>query len=173
MSSDRSEGRAAFTLVELLMVITVLIIAAAIVIPNIGSAAGAQAMSAARVLACDLELARDLALKTQRPHTVLFSSDEQSYKVVADYGDESYTAADAIDHPVVAGRTFEVTLAERNGMGEVSVVAVSFGGDACVTFSELGEPSSAGSITVQAGETQMEVAVAGLTGSVSISRVSD
>jgi len=164
---------AAFTLVELLMVIAVLIIAAAIGIPNIGSAADAQAMGAARVLTYDLEVARDLALKTRRPHTVLFSSDRQSYKVVADYGDESYAAAQAIDDPVVAGRTFEVTLAERNGMRAVSVAAVSFGGDAYVTFDEMGEPSSAGSVIVQAGDTQIRIAVAGLTGSVSTARVSD
>jgi len=163
----------AFTLVELLIVIAVLIIAAAIVIPNIGSAADAQAMSAARVLASDLEVARDLALKTQRPHTVLFSSDRQSYKVVADYDGEPYAEAEAVDHPAVTGRTFEVTLAERNGMHAVSVADVSFGGDAYVTFDELGEPSSAGSMTVQAGDTQIRIAVAGLTGSVSTARVSD
>jgi len=141
-----------FTLVELLMVITVLIIAAAIVIPNIGSAADAQAMSAARALASDLELARHLALKTAQPHTVLFSDDLQSYKVVS-------------------GKTFEVTLSARNGMGAVTVASASFGGDAYVTFNELGEPSSAGEVTVEAGDLQIVVAVAGLTGSVSTTRV--
>jgi len=160
-----------FTLVELLMVITVLIIAAAIVIPNIGSAADAQAMSAARALASDLELARHLALKTAQPHTVLFSDDLQSYKVVAEYGGESYAAADAIPHPVVSGKTFEVTLSARNGMGAVTVASASFGGDAYVTFNELGEPSSAGEVTVEAGDLQIVVAVAGLTGSVSTTRV--
>jgi len=173
VTAPRANTRAAFTLVELLMVITVLVIAAAIVIPNIGSAGDTQAMSAARALAGDLEVARDLALKTQRPHTVLFSSDEQSYKVVADYDDETYAAAQAIDHPVVEGRTFEVSLARRNGMGSVVVSDVSFGGERYVTFSELGEPSSAGAITLGAGQVQMQINVAGLTGSVSTTRVSN
>jgi len=173
MSRQRSYRPAAFTLVELLLVVAVLIIAAAIVLPNIGSAGDAQAKSAATVLTSDLELARDLALKTQCPHTVLFSSDEQSYKVVADYAGEAYAAAQAVEHPVVEGTLFEGTLAERNGMGGVSVTDVSFGGDACVTFNELGEPSAAGSVTVQAGRTQMRIAVTGLTGSVSTTRVSD
>ncbi len=158
-----------FTLVELLMVITILVIVAAIVIPNIGSAADAQAMSAARALASDLELARNLALKTTQPHTVLFSDDLQSYKVVADYGAESYTSAEAIAHPVVSGKPFEVTLSARSGMGAVTVASVSFGGDDYVTFNELGEPSSAGGVTVQAGDRQILVTVAGLTGSVSTS----
>jgi len=173
MSRDRSTRPAAFTLVELLMVVAVLIIAAAIVIPNLGTAGDAQAMSAARALASDMELARDLALKTQRPHTLLFSGDERSYKVVADYAGETYAAAQAVEHPVRAGSTFEVTLSERNGMSAVSVTDVSFGGDGYVTFNELGEPSAAGSVTVQAGQARMRIAVAGLTGSVSTAKVSD
>jgi prepilin-type N-terminal cleavage/methylation domain-containing protein len=166
-----STRRGGFTLVELLMVITILIIAAAVVIPNIGSAGDAQAMSAARILSADIEVARDMALKTQRPHTVLFSSDLQSYKVVADYAGEAYAMADAIEHPAVEARAFEVTLAERNGMSAVVVANASFGGDAYVTFNELGEPSSSGSVTVEAGGTQIRVAVAGLTGSVSTIRL--
>jgi len=173
VTAPRANTPAAFTLVELLVVITVLVIAAAIVIPNIGSAGDTQAMSAARAVAADIEVARDLALKTQRPHTVLFSNDEQSYKVVADYDDEAYAAADAIDHPVVEGRTFEVTLARRNGMGGVVVSDVAFGGEKYVTFSELGEPSAAGSITLGAGQVQMRINVAGLTGSVSTTRIAN
>ncbi|MFO8015434.1 MAG: GspH/FimT family pseudopilin [Phycisphaerae bacterium] len=173
MNADRATTRGAFTLVELLMVITILIIAAAVVIPNIGAASDTQAMSAARIVAADLEVTRDLALKTQRPHTMLFSSDSQSYKVVSDYGGEPYTSAEAIEHPVLEGRAFEVTLAERNGMSAVVVANVSFGGDAYVTFNELGEPSSSGSITVEAGDVQIRVAVAGLTGSVSTIRLAN
>jgi hypothetical protein len=69
------------------------------------------------------------------------------------------------------GQTFEVTLSERNGMGAVTVTDVTFGTDTHVTFNELGEPSSPGSITVGAGGAQMRVDVAGLTGSVSTSRL--
>jgi type II secretion system protein H len=165
--------RGGFTLVELLMVVAVLIIAAAIVIPNIGSAADAQAVSAARMLAADLEVARNLALKTQRPHTVLFRSDRQAYKVVADYGGEAYASATAVDHPVISGRTFEIVPADRNGTGAVEVLSVSFGGNTYVTFNELGEPSAPGTITLQAGETQMQITVAGLTGSVTTTRVAN
>ena len=162
-----------FTLVELLMVVAVLIIAAAIVIPNIGSAADAQAVSAARMLSADLEVARSLALKTQRPHTVLFRSDRRAYKVVSDYGGQAYASAEAIDHPAVSGRTFEIIPAERNGMGAVEVLSVSFGGNAYVTFDGLGEPSAAGTVTLRAGTTRMQIAVAGLTGSVSTTRLAD
>ena len=59
-------------MVELLIVIAVLVIAAAIVIPSIGSAADTQAVSAARVLGSDLEVTRSLALTTQQPHSLVF-----------------------------------------------------------------------------------------------------
>ena len=167
-------GRAGgFTLAELIVVIVILMIAAAIVIPNIGTASDTQATSAARTLASDLEMARNLALMTQRPHTVLFSPTRQSYKIVADYSGGTYAATQAIPHPVVVGKRFEVTLAEHNGMGNVQVTNVSFGGDARVTFDALGDPSSAGTITLQTAGMQMEVSVAGLTGSVSTHRVTN
>jgi len=166
-------GASGFTLIELIVVIVILMIAAAIVIPNIGTAGDRQATSAARTLASDIEMARSLALKTQRPHTVLFSPTRQSYKIVADYSGGTYAAVQAISHPVVVGKRFEVTLAEHNGMGNVQVTGVSFGGDAYVTFDALGDPSSAGTITLQAADIQMEVSVAGLTGSVSTQRTAN
>jgi len=173
MSLANGIGRPGFTLVEMLLVVIVLIIAAAIVLPNLGSAADAQAMSAARVLAADLEVARSHALKTQRPTTLLFRDDLGAYKVVADYGGGSYASAEAIDHPVIANRAFEVELAARNGMQAVEVQSAAFGGETYVTFNELGEPSSAGTIVVEAGDIRMQVDVAGLTGSVSTRRIED
>ena len=160
-----------FTLVELLIVIVVLVIAAAIVIPSIGSAADTQAISAARVLGSDLEVARSLALTTQQPHSLVFSSDRQSYKVVADYSGQWYTAVAAVPHPVMAGRQFDVTLARQNGMRAVPISAASFGGLTYVTFDSQGEPSSGGAVIVEAGQVQMRVSVTALTGAVTVTRI--
>jgi len=161
-----------FTLVELLIVVAVLVIAAVIVIPSIGSAADTQAVSAARVLGSDLEMARSLALTTQRLHSVVFSPDLQSYKVVADYGGEAYATVAAVAHPVTAGRQFDVTLARKNGMNAVRMAGVAFGGNTYVTFDSQGEPSSGGTVTVESGQVQMQVSVAALTGGVTITRIS-
>ena len=164
--------RSGFTLVELLIVIVVLMIAAAIVIPSIGSAADAQVISAARVLGLDLEVTRSLALTTQRPHSLVFSPDRQSYKVVENYGGGAYALATAIPHPVVAGKQLEVVLAALSGMGSVTVVSASFGGAAYVTFNPQGEPSSSGTMTLRAGQVEMQVSVAILTGTVTVTRTS-
>lgn len=160
----------AYTLAEMIVVVLVLAIAAAIVIGSIGTTKDAQAISAARVLASDVELARNLAVTTQVPHTVLFSSDRQSYKVVANYTGGGYALATAVEHPVRGNERFEVRLASLNGMGSVVVETVNFGGQAYVTFDAEGEPSDGGSVTLQSGRTGMVVSVEALTGAVSVAR---
>jgi len=160
-----------FTLAELMVVILVLVIAAAIVIANIGSTADSQVISAARVLAKDLEVARSMALTTQEPHALVFSTDRQSYKIVAGYAGEAYSSVEAIEHPVRRGKDYEVTLADEGGMESVVVAEVNFGGLGYVTFGSEGEPSSGGSVRLRAGEVEMLVSVAALTGNVSVARV--
>jgi len=163
-------GRKGYTLAEIVVVVLILAIAAAIVIGGIGSTKDAQVTSAATVLAGDLELARSLALTTQVPHAVVFSSDRQSYKVVANYTGQAYGSVAAVAHPVKAGETFEVTLAGLGGMGSVGVTGVNFGGQMYVRFDAEGDPSSAGSVALQAGATGMVVSVAALTGTVTVTR---
>ena len=173
MKSRRSSHGAAFTLVELLIVIMILAIAAAIVVPNLGTAADSQVVSAARVLESDLGLAHSLAMTTQQTHSVVFSPDLQSYKVVENYSGGAYATAVAVEHPVRAGARMETTLKKLSGMGAVVVADVSFGGATYVTFvtfNSLGEASSAGSITLQAGGTQMVISVESLTGAVTVQR---
>ncbi|MCX5656306.1 MAG: hypothetical protein NTY65_16845 [Planctomycetota bacterium] len=163
--------RAAFTLVEILIVVLVLMIAAAIVIPNIGSADDSQAIAAAAILQSDLEVARSMAMTTQVPHSVVFSLDRQSYKVVANYTGVAYTAAVAINHPVL-NKLYEVRLNGLNGMGLVSVTSVAFGvpPQQYVTFQSLGDPVAAGSVVLRAGNIIMTVSVEAMTGIVSATR---
>ncbi len=166
---DRATG-AAFTLIEILIVVLVLAIVAAIIVPNIGTAADSQVVSAARVVQSDLEVARSLALTTQHSHSLVFSPDRRSYKVVADYGGGAYASAVAVTHPVDPSKTFEVTLASLNGMEAVTVFAVNFGGQTYVTFQSLGDAVAPGSITLRAGDCEIVVSVEGLTGIVTVTR---
>ena len=162
-----------FTLAEIVVVIVILALAAAIVIAGLGSTHDAQVTSAARVLAGDLELAREMAVTTQVPHALVFSPDRASYKVVANYAGGAYASATAVDHPVRAGEPFEVTPASLSGMGSVAVTGVNFGGQMYVTFDSEGDPSSSGSVTLAAGTSGMTVSVAALTGRVTVARTGD
>jgi len=168
--------RAAYTLVEILIVVLVLMIAAAIVIPNIGSADDSQAIAAAAVLQSDLEVARSMAMATQVPHSVVFSPDspdkKRSYKVVRAYiADTPYESAlaPAVCHPVNKGKLYEVRLWDLQGMSHVKVTSVSFGGSPpYVTFLSLGQPIAGGSVDLTVGQITMTVSVEALTGIVSV-----
>ena len=170
MRTDGPPIRAAFTLVEILIVVLVLAIAAAIVIPNIGSANDSQATSAAAVLQSDLEVARSMAMTTQQPYSVVFSPDRLSYKVVANYTGVAYDAAVAVDHPVLKGKPYEVRLNGLSGAAGVTVTSVAFGGQTYVTFLSLGDPVAGGSVVLCAGNCVVTVSVEGLTGIVSVDR---
>jgi type II secretory pathway pseudopilin PulG len=157
--------------VEVIVVVAVLIIAAAIVVPHVVSASHSKVTSAARVLASDLRVAQSLATTTQQPHTVLFSDDYQSYKVVADYAGEVYGSATAVEHPYKPGHLLEVEVAGLQGTSGVVVTAMGLG-DGCVTFDSQGEPSEGGSVVLRAGSIEVTVTVEPLTGSVSVTETS-
>ncbi|MCX5683378.1 MAG: prepilin-type N-terminal cleavage/methylation domain-containing protein [Planctomycetota bacterium] len=163
-------SRAAFTIVEILIVLLVLAIGAAIVIPNIGSANDSQAIAAAAILQSDLEVARSMAMATQAPYSVVFSADRQSYKVVANYAGGAYAATTAIGHPVKKNQLYEVKLSGLNGMTHVTVAAASFGGQPFVTFQSLGQPNAGGSVIMTIRQITMTVSVEAMTGIVSVTR---
>jgi len=74
--------RAGFTLVEVVIVLGIVALLAAIIVPAM-QPAGVQAVeSAARRLVADLRLARSLAVQTGSDWSVQFDLDEHSYEVI-------------------------------------------------------------------------------------------
>lgn len=174
MKPVRDRGiSAAFTLIEVIVVVLILAIVAAIVVPQMTSASDSQVTGAARVLASDLETTRSLAVTTQQPHSLVFNADRTSYKVVQNYAGGAYASVPAIAHPIRSGQVYEVNLARQNGMDRVTVTAATFGGASYVTFNSHGEPSNAGTITLRAGTFEMIVSVEGLTGNVGVAQAGD
>ena len=73
-----------FTLVELVIVILTLAIAAALAVPRMGSAASSQLRSAARLVAADLDAARIESLSHgDDPRVVVFDVDTNGYHLAA------------------------------------------------------------------------------------------
>jgi len=158
-----------FSLYELLMVVLIIAIIAAIALPNIGTADDLQVSSAARVLAHDLEAAQNLAITTQTTHTLLFNADLQEYKVVANYdGASTYDSVEAIDHPLRPGVLYQVTLNKLNHMSRVCIAGVSFGGSTHITFDGVGGTALGGTVVLTAGDVTTTVNVEPLTGVVTI-----
>ena len=74
--------RSGYTLVELLIVVSILAIFAGLVIPSSYQTSYDQLLSAARVLASDLAYARSLAVTNNDLYTVTFSGSGNSYTLV-------------------------------------------------------------------------------------------
>jgi len=147
------------TLVEIIVVLVILAIAAALVAPYALSTSDVQATAAARMIATDLQYAQNVAITTQTSTTITF-----------DPAGESYTLSNAsgpLIHPMTKS-AYTVTFSADNGFGQLDLVSASFNGNPVVVFDELGGPGNSGTVTVQAGQYVYEVDVAPATGKVTV-----
>ncbi|MGC9455167.1 MAG: GspH/FimT family pseudopilin [Phycisphaerae bacterium] len=157
----RAPGRHGVTLVELIVVVMILAITAAIVVPHAVRSADMQATSAARMLATDLQYAQDYAITTQSPVTVTFDVTGESYSLSNTSG--------LLNNPITK-TTYQVDFSGQSGFEQVELVSADFGGADSVVFDEVGAPDNGGTVVIQAGEYSYAVSVAAATGRVSVSR---
>ena len=162
---DRIRG---FTLVELLIVIVIISIAALTAIPMMSSAAGMQIRSAANMLAADLEYAKSMAISRAQNFSVIFDVNAESYRIEDQYGN-------ILPHPVKKGFTYVIDFQNDGRLDKVDIVSVDFDSTNKITFDYLGSPYNGnpgplnnGVINLQAGGTIITVAVEPVTGYVSI-----
>lgn len=136
---SRRYARHAFTLLEILIVVVILSIAALVAVPMMSSAADVQVRSAAQRLAADLEYAKSLAVTHQRPYSVVFWPEQEKYEVRRYDG----TAA---SNPLEPGRTLTVEFPKTHGLQRVVIDQVAFtsasGTQTAITFDYLGTPYS-------------------------------
>jgi prepilin-type N-terminal cleavage/methylation domain-containing protein len=152
---------AGFTLVELLVVIVILSIAALIAIPMLSSAGEIQVSSAADMIAADLEYAKSMAVSRQKTYKVIFDSANESYRIEDGNG--------IIMHPVNIGKIYELNFKTDNRVNQVKINSVDFGGASQVEFNYLGSPSSGGTVALIAGGKTIVINVEAATGYVSVS----
>jgi len=160
----------AFTLIELLIVLLILGIVAAMVIPMVSGTDDAQCEAAARVIVADLELAQSTALARQAEVALVFSDDGQSYKVVLSMSQDlsDYASLVTLEHPLMPGQTYEVNVVTDLQLPDVVLSGAAFGGDGHVVFDSFGSPGFGGSVVVTAGAASLTVSVEPITGAVSV-----
>ena len=73
--------RSAFTLIEILIVVVILGIAAAVIVPQLGTRDDLRAAAAARTLMADLIYAQNRAVALQKTHYVIFNTSSGKYDV--------------------------------------------------------------------------------------------
>ena len=154
----RSSVRA-FTVAELIVVLVILALAAGMAIPYVASTGDTAVASAARMVACDLQYAQNMAITTQSPVTVSF-----------DLGGEGYTLSNTsgvLIHPINKSN-YVVDFGSQRGFGGLDIVTAIFGVSQSVTFDEMGAPDNAGTVTLQDGPHSYTVRVAAGTGYVTV-----
>ena len=95
-----------FTLVEILIVVVILSIAAMAAIPMFSSGADMQIRSAASMIASDLEYARSMAISRGQYYSVVFDKDTESYQIIDHDGN-------VIQHPVKKGFQYVINFSSR------------------------------------------------------------
>ncbi len=157
-----------FTLVEHLIVIAIITIAALTAIPMMSSAASVQIRSAANMITADLEYAKSMAISRAQKFSVMFDKNTESYWIEDQDGI-------VIPHPVKKGFNYVIDFQNDGRLNKVDIVDADFDATSEVKFDYLGSPYNgnstplnSGVISLQAGGTTTTVTVEAVTGFISI-----
>ena len=152
-----------FTLIELLVVVVIMAIAGAMVVPMMVGLGGMEAMSAARMIATDLEYAQNVAITSQTAVTVTFDPAAESYELT--------NASGVLKHPMRKSNDYVVDFRSQDEFEQVDIVSANFEGLQSVSFDELGSPDHSGQVTVRGGSEMYRVDVAPVTGTVAVTNL--
>jgi len=169
---DLRAQRSSFTVIEILIVVVIIAIAAMMAIPMMTSAASMQIRSAANMIAADLEYAKSMAISRQKIYAVVFDKSTESYSIKNQ--DDVI-----ISHPVKKGFDYTIDFRNDGRLSKVDIVEVDFDPDSShtITFDYLGSPYSgsgtsnplnSGVIILQAGEATATINVEPVTGYITI-----
>jgi prepilin-type N-terminal cleavage/methylation domain-containing protein len=149
-----------FTVIELLIVVVILAIAALTAIPMMSSASSMQIRSATNLVMADLEYAKSMAITRGQNYSVVFDPSADSYQI-KDQDDN------VISHPVKKGFDYIVSFPNDSRLNRVDVTNVDFNTTQRVQFDCLGSPDNGGTVSLQAGNTTATITVEPVTGYIS------
>ena len=168
-----------YTLIEVLVVVVILGIAAALVVPSMGQAGVLRIQSAVRTVIADMTFAQMDALGYQEQRAIVFDVDANEYTLVQVNGTTIDPDADALYDIRGPQQRYRVSLNDEVFGGTV-IESVDFDGDNVLIFDELGGPvatpgsstlSDGGSIILAGPLSRFRVDVAAFTGRVTVTRL--
>ncbi|MGP1272881.1 MAG: pilus assembly FimT family protein [Phycisphaerales bacterium] len=170
----------AYTLLELMIVIVLLGITAAVVAPNLRGSEPIRVQTAVRAVASDIMFAQSDALAYQQRRAVVFDPAANTYWIAEVNGAELDFDADAVYRIDGPDQRYLVSLDDLSG-GAAQLLSADFDGLEMIIFDELGgpvatltgeTPSSGGSIVIGGQDgTQFRLRVEPYTGRVTVERI--
>lgn len=173
-----SRTRRAFTLIEILIVVTLMGIAATMLIPNMSHAVSFETEAVVRRIVADLSFAQSDAMAQQAPRRVLFADNGSGYRILASPYDPDN---DVLYDPISDGGSdkYIVDFVTDSRFRMVSIADVNFdGGNHFITYDAIGGPingentsSIGGSLVVNGSDGSYRISVSGFTGRVSVEKL--
>ncbi|MCC6971549.1 MAG: prepilin-type N-terminal cleavage/methylation domain-containing protein [Phycisphaerales bacterium] len=165
----RRPSARAYTLIELLIVILVLGIAAALIVPSMGGTGSLRVQAAVRTIVADLTEAQSDALAFQKGRAVVFDADTNSYSIVDVNSAELDVENDLIRRTVIQGAEF----------GDARITSVDCDDDTTLVFDEMGspvqepmgtDPAANGTIVVSGSGQEFTITIEAYTGRITVAR---
>jgi len=166
-------------MIELIVVMLILAIAAAVVVPMASSAGSMQLRAAGNMVAADLEYAKSMAISRGVSYAVVFNAATETYQI-EDLSKPLGDPQRVIDHPVKKGFKYVVDFRRDGRLDRVDIASANFDGTSGVAFNYLGSPSTFngsssnpllnnGVVTLQASSATRMVRVEPVTGYITVS----
>jgi len=166
LGSPGSRGRSGYTLVEVLIIVAILGIAAAIVVPQMLAAGTLGVQAAARIIIADILFAQNDAIAKQRTRKVVFNPTNESYSLT-DENDAVLTA----NWKSGDANNYIVDFINDSRFQGVVIVSADFGGGATketLEFDDLGGPLNGGTVEIEFQGERYRITVASFTGRVTV-----
>lgn len=161
--NSKSRG---FTLVEILVTLTVIGIAAGIVVPSLLSSESLVIQAATRSIVADILTAQNEAVAHEAARVVVFNVPNNSYELTDGNGNVLTT-------PWTDGGSGKdvMNLSNDPRFQGVHLVKADFGGSSSLRFGVLGSPTSGGTVDLSFNQWKYQITVAPFTGRVTVKRV--
>lgn len=166
MTNNPIRCRTGYTLVEVLIVVTILGIAAALVVPNMLAAGTLGVQAAARIIVADILYAQNEAIAQQRTRSVVFDPANESYSLQDEFG-----AVLTARWKSGSANNYAVDFTTDDRFQGVVIVSADFAGVSTLEFDALGGPVNGGTVVVEFQGTQYRVTVASFTGRVTVEQI--
>ncbi len=158
--------RAGYTLVEVLIVVTIIGIASAVVVPHMLAAGTLGVQAAARIIVSDILYAQNDAIAQQRIRRVIFDPANESYMLQDENG--------AILTARWKGGTannYSTDFTTDDRFQGVVIVSADFSGVSTLEFDALGGPLNGGTVVIDFQGSRYRVTVASFTGRVTVEQI--